>query len=140
MSRIRNIFFLLVFLVATSWGCRDRMAQIPDVPVDIVVNINQPAFFDLTVPTGWVYLTGGSRGIILYRINTEEFVAIERHSPYQPENNCSAVVDDDGVIISDPCSESSWLITDGSIVTGPTSFPLITYDVTFTDPYVYISN
>jgi len=136
--KIFSIFSLA--LVLNAWSCRDRMAQVPDVPVDIVVNINQPAFFDLTVPTGWVYLTGGSRGILLYRINPEEFIAFERHSPFEPENNCSVAVDDDGVIVSDPCSESSWLITDGSIVTGPTAFPLITYDVSFNDPYVYITN
>jgi nitrite reductase/ring-hydroxylating ferredoxin subunit len=140
MSRKTLLILLLGFVIITSWGCRDRIAQVPDVPVDIVVNINQPAFFDLTVPTGWVYLTGGSRGIILYRLNTEEFIAFERHSPFEPENNCSVIVENDGVIISDPCSDSSWLITDGSIVTGPTSFPLVTYDVRFTNPYVYITN
>jgi hypothetical protein len=138
MKKMRIFIGMIVMMFALS--CKDRMAQVPDVPVDIVININQPAFFDLTVPTGWVYLTGGSRGIILYRVNQEEFIAMERHSPYQPENACSAVVNEDGVVISDPCSASTWLILDGSIVTGPTSFPLITYDVSFNDPYVYITN
>ena len=132
--------FIGMIAMMFALSCKDRMAQVPDVPVDIVVNINQPSFFDLTVPTGWVYLTGGSRGIILYRVNQEEFIAMERHSPYQPENACSAVVNEDGVVISDPCSASTWLILDGSIVTGPTSFPLITYNVSFNDPYVYITN
>jgi hypothetical protein len=131
---------VLAICAVNQFGCKDRITQVPDVPVEIVVNINQPAFFDLTVPTGWVYLTGGSRGIILYRLDPETFVALERHSPYQAENNCAAAVSDDGVIVQDPCSESSWLITDGSVVNGPTTFPLTTYDVSFNDPYVYITN
>jgi hypothetical protein len=140
MTNTGFITILYLSVVLTLLGCRDRMAQVPDVPVDIVININEPVFFDLTVPTGWVYLTGGSRGIILYRLNLEDFVAIERHSPYESQDNCAVLVDDDGVIVSDPCSESSWLINDGSIVTGPTSFPLVTYDVTFNSPYIYITN
>jgi hypothetical protein len=140
MIKRNSIIFLYGLSVFSLLSCRDRITQVPDVPVEIVVNVNQPAFFDLTVPTGWVYLTGGSRGIILYRLNPETFVALERHSPYQAENNCAVAVSDDGVIVEDPCSESSWLITDGSVVNGPTTFPLTTYDVTFNDPFVYITN
>jgi hypothetical protein len=139
MKRIQS-WIIVGLVISMTSACRDKMSQIPDVPVDIVININEPSFFDLTVPTGWVYITGGSRGIILYRVNQEEFVALERHSPFEPEENCAVAVDQDGVIVSDPCSESSWLIHDGSIVTGPTSFPLKNYEVTFNNPYVYITN
>jgi len=137
---LRNGFILLVLLVITS-GCRDRNTdRIPDVPVNIAINIYPPDFFNLTVPSGWVYITGGSRGIIVYRKSADEFVALERHSPFQPEDNCAVVVDEDNVLVSDPCSDSQWLITDGTIVQGPTAFALETYNTSFSDPILYITN
>jgi hypothetical protein len=137
---LRNCLILLALLILTS-GCRDRNTnRIPDVPVNIAINIYQPDFFNLTVPSGWVYITGGSRGIIVYRKSTNEFVALERHSPYQPQDNCAVIVDEDNVLVSDPCSDSQWLITDGTIVQGPSAFPLETYNTSFQDPILYITN
>lgn len=138
MTRIGLALFAL--LIITS-GCRDRNTnRVPDVPVNIAINIYQPDFFNLTVPSGWVYITGGSRGIIVYRKSTTEFVALERHSPFEPQDNCAVVVNEDNVIISDPCSDSQWLITDGTIVQGPTAFALETYRTSFSDPILYITN
>jgi hypothetical protein len=118
---------VLPFSLILCLGCRDRNNnRVPEVPVNIAINIYQPDFFNLTVPSGWVYITGGSRGIIVFRKSTTEFVALERHSPYQPEDNCAVVVNEDNVIVSDPCSDSQWLIMDGTIVQGPTAFALET--------------
>jgi hypothetical protein len=133
--------FILLALVLIASGCRDRNTnRVPDVPVNIAINIYQPDFFNLTVPSGWVYITGGSRGIIVFRKSNNEFVALERHSPDQPEDNCAVVVDDDNVLVSDPCSDSQWLISDGTIVQGPTTFALETYQASFQDPILYITN
>lgn len=131
----------LFSLLVIASGCRDRnVNRVPDVPVNIAINIYQPDFFNLTVPSGWVYITGGSRGIIVYRKSANEFVALERHSPYQPQDNCAVVVNEDNVIVSDPCSDSQWLIMDGTIVQGPTAFALETYRTSFSDPILYITN
>jgi hypothetical protein len=138
---MRRFGFALITLLIVTSGCRDRNTnRVPDVPVNIAINIYQPDFFNLTVPSGWVYITGGSRGIIVYRKSTTEFVALERHSPFQPEDNCAVVVNEDNVLVSDPCSDSQWLITDGTIVQGPTAFTLRTYQATFSDPILYITN
>jgi hypothetical protein len=132
---------VLPFSLILCLGCRDRNNnRVPEVPVNIAINIYQPDFFNLTVPSGWVYITGGSRGIIVFRKSTTEFVALERHSPYQPEDNCAVIVNEDNVIVSDPCSDSQWLIMDGTIVQGPTAFALETYQTSFSDPILYITN
>jgi hypothetical protein len=136
----RNVLRLMILLLFLG-SCRDRNRdRVPDVPVNIAININQPDFFNLTVSQGWVYVTGGSRGIIVYRKSDNEFIALERHSPYKPEDNCAVTVDDDGSIVTDPCSDSKWLIMDGSIVQGPTAYPLQTYSTSFTNPMLYITN
>lgn len=135
-----RLFLFLIIVVVLSWSCRDRQSQIPYVQVNLNININEPQYFDLSVPTGYVYITGGSLGIILYRLSDTEFVALERHSPYNPEDGCRVEVKSDGVIIEDPCSDSEWLINDGSIVSGPTNFALTTYNTSFSSPYLYIYN
>lgn len=140
MSTVKWIYIITIVLVSCS-SCRDRNNyQVPYVPVNIVINIQQPDFFDLTVTTGWVYITGGSRGIIVYRRSQDEFVAIERHSTYNVDDQCAVIVAEDGVILDDPCSDSQWLITDGTIVNGPTNAPLVTYDTSFNSPYLTITN
>lgn len=137
--RTVQIFALIALLLLVS--CRDRNnGRVPDVPVNITINIALPEFFDLTVTTGSVYITGGSRGIIVYRKSETEFVAIERHSTYLPENECAVVINDDGLILEDPCSGSQWIITDGTLVEGPASMPLVTYDTQFSNPILYITN
>lgn len=127
-------------LCVLSWSCRRDNGQVPLVPVNMQININQPDFFNLSVVTGWVYVTGGSRGIIVYRKSQTEFIALERNSSYNPAQGCAVTVNADGIIISDPCSDSKWLITDGSVMQGPASAPLQNYNTDFQDPILYISN
>ncbi len=105
-----------------------------------MLNIQTVDYFSLSVPGGYAYVTGGSRGLIVYRKTQTEFVVLERHSAYKPEDNCAVVVMDDGVIIDDPCSDSQWLIMDGTIVNGPAAMPLRTYSSNYQDPYLYITN
>jgi hypothetical protein len=133
-------FILFIAVVLVVVGCRDRQSQIPVVSVNFSININEPQFFDLSVPTGYVYVIGGSQGIIVYRINETDFIALERHSPVNPEDDCQVIVAEDGVIIEDPCSNARWLINDGSVVDGDNSFALRTYETSFNNPILYIFN
>ncbi|HEY8404488.1 MAG TPA: hypothetical protein VIK71_07740 [Flavobacteriales bacterium] len=138
---MRKALLILMGIAMLSSRCRDKQqGLVPNVPFERTINVLAPEFFDLQVPGGWVYHTGGSRGIIIYRKTENEFVILERHSPYRPEDNCAVVVMDDGVIIQDPCSNSQWLIMDGSIVNGPTAYPLRTYAYSYQEPYLYIYN
>lgn len=137
----KKLLFILVCFALISSRCRNRdNGLVPSVPFNITINVLTPEFFDLQVPSGWVYYTGGSRGLVIYRKTESEFVVLERHSTYRPEDNCAVVVMDDGVILDDPCSDSQWLIMDGSIVNGPTAMPLRTYSNYYQEPYLYINN
>src|SRR5262245_22342964 len=111
----------LVLLTAVAGllmaGCdKDDPTGVPPVAVDISVNINLPEYINLQAPGGWAYLTGGSRGLLVYRKTQEEFVAMDRHCPYQPENLCRVFVDESGVIARDSvCCHSAYLLIDGSV-------------------------
>ena len=117
-----------------------RDSNIPVRNVDIDINVNLPSYQNLNVISGWVYVTGGSRGIIIYRRSETEFVAYERHSPYQPEDNCRVSVADDEITIEDECSDSKWSILDGSIINGPTSRPLLQYTTSWNEPFLRVYN
>ncbi len=138
ITRILGILIVGSLLTA---GCRNRdHGLVPNVPFERTINVLTPEFFDLQVTGGWVYYTGGSRGIIIYRKSPNEFVVLERHSTFEPENNCAVVVMDDNVLLDDPCSDSQWLIMDGSIVNGPAALPLRTYSHSYQEPYLHIWN
>jgi hypothetical protein len=83
-------------------GCRkEERGGVPLTPVDININVNNPSYADLAVTGGWVYLTGGSQGIIVYRSSPETFVALDRHCPYQPAEYCRVTVDESEIIARD---------------------------------------
>ncbi len=125
-----------------AFGCkREERGGVPLTTVDISINVNNPSYVDLAVPGGWLYLTGGSLGIIVYRRTNEEFVAMDRHCPYQPGDLCRVFVDDTEVIARDTlCCGSAFLITDGSVNQGPAALPLQRYNTSFNGTILRIFN
>ncbi|HQW86581.1 MAG TPA: hypothetical protein PLH93_05310 [Flavobacteriales bacterium] len=120
---VAMVVVLLSGLLLTATGCRkETSGGVPLTQVDFQINVNNPAYNDLAVPGGWLYLTGGSLGIIVYRKSMEEFVALDRHCPYQPAELCRVHVDGTDVIARDTtCCGSAFLIMDGSVTQGPAS-------------------
>src|SRR6218665_3450712 len=128
----KKILLISLGIALLSSRCRDNGSGIvPYVPFNHTINVLSPEYFDLQVPSGWVYYAAGSQGLIIYRKTESEFVVLERHSTYRPEDNCAVVVMDDGVILDDPCSDSQWLIMDGSVVNGPAAMPLRIYSYSY---------
>jgi len=137
---LKNTLLIALFFLCTLPGCRDDNNIVPLVDVDFSININEPSFFNLTNITGWEYVTGGSRGILIYRNNLDQFTAFDRHSPFEVDQNCQVSVLEDNLTVADPCSESTWLILDGTILTGPTSWPLKQYSTQFNGSILRVFN
>ena len=138
----RSLLVVWCLVLVTGSACRkeDRVG-VPYTGVDISINVNNPAYVDIQVPGGWLYLTGGSNGIIVYRRTLEAFTALDRHCPYQPENLCRVVVDNTEVIARDTaCCHSAFLIIDGSVTEGPASIGLQQYNTTFNGTTLRIYN
>ena len=127
-------------LVLLQSRCNDTQQFIPYVPVDFSVNVNLPAYIDLSVPSGHVVVNGGSQGIILYRYTLDQFVALDRHSTFDIPANCQVEVAEDGLLITDPCSNSEWLIIDGSVISGDAIYPLHRYATQWNDPILRVFN
>ena len=128
----------IVFFTACK---KENQSGVPYTGVDISINVNNPAYVDIQVPGGWLYLTGGSLGIIVYRKTLDEFVALDRHCPYQPEALCRVVVDDSEVMARDTaCCHSAFLIMDGSVTEGPATLGLQRYNTSFNGTVLRIYN
>jgi nitrite reductase/ring-hydroxylating ferredoxin subunit len=137
-------FYLTFFLLFSvlNFGCRKRKnTVIPYVPVNIYIYPSDPNFNKINTPGGWVYLNGGSRGIIVYRRSNEEFVAYDRHCTYDTENACGQVeVTTSQITAIDSCCMSEFVLTDGSVVKSPATNPLQAYQVNYNGNELRIFN
>src|SRR5688572_22531461 len=83
--------YVFILLIVTGFSCGKNRSVIPNVLVDITVNVNNPSYMTLTAVGGFMYFSGGSRGIIAFRNSTESFNAFDRHCPYEPEESCGVL-------------------------------------------------
>ena len=138
------IFFKIIFLIIAIYisACSKEESQIPYVPVNITLYVSDPQFVNLNAVTGWTYLTGGSRGILVYRRSNDEFMAYDRHCTYQPEDPCGVIeVEQSGSFTAiDSCCGSKFLITDGSVNAGPARQPLKQYQTDYDGTRLLIYN
>lgn len=138
---MKPLFLSITLIVLLSISCKKDKEVIPNVPIDLYVYTNDPQFIDLNAVGGWVYVAGGSRGIIIYRKSNDEFMTYDRHCTYQPNNSCARVeVNSSDIIAVDSCCGSQFVITDGSVSNGPASQPLRAYQNTYDGTVLHIYN
>tara|TARA_R110001592_G_scaffold325782_4_gene606300 strand:+ start:213591 stop:214010 length:420 start_codon:yes stop_codon:yes gene_type:complete len=135
------LVFGLFFANSIFISCKDTNTRyIPYVPIQINKSINNPDLIDLQVVGGVVYLTGGSKGLILYRRTEEVIKCYDRHSTYLPDNNCRVSLDSSNIAVKDPCSNSRWILTDGNPIGGEATVPLQEYTCDFDGQRINIVN
>ena len=135
------LFFMMVFILLTPQCKKDNNDQIPYVYVNFYLNPNSTQYSELNNVGGYIYVTGGVRGIILYRKTIDDFVALERNCPYQPLNACATVeVEQSGLLAIDSCCGSEFLIIDGSLVTGPATTQLKLYQTSYDGNNLHVYN
>ena len=147
MSRIRPSYInlplgILLILLLSQATCDNRVQNIPYIPVNFDINLDLPAYNTLTFPSEHLLLEGGSKGLIVYAYTSDQFVVLDRHSTFDINLGCRVNVDSDGLMISDEsdCSESKWLIIDGSVSQGPALLPLHRYNTSWNPPILSVYN
>lgn len=138
---MKNWLYILLIPILFFSCKKDKNSNIPLVSVNITINTNDPAYNSIAVPGGWIYINGGSRGIIIYRVNNDSFHAYDRHCTYDSGNSCALVsVDGTNITVLDDCCGSKFLLTDGSVTNGPASLPLKQYTTSFDGSVLRIFN
>ena len=120
-----------IFLILIVFGCSCKKSadQIPGAAVDFYIYLSQPDFVHLNTVGNYVYVTGGVKGVIVYHKTIDEFAAFERACPYDP-NTSGAIVEIDSVSLLnwvDYHCGSKFNILDGSVVNGPSAYPMRAY-------------
>lgn len=138
---------LLGSVLVFGFACKKKTQQnnnnsnVPYTQVNITIYPNDPLYFKVQTPGGWMYLNGGTNGIILYRKTASEFVALERTSTYYPEDpSALAKVQSDNFTCKDTVSGSKWQIVDGVVMSGPATIALKRYNTNYDNNALRIYN
>ena len=130
--KIKCISFFLFIILVTS--CVRNQNIVPYVYVNQYINISLPSYSSLNAVGGWIYITGGSKGIIVYRQSFDQFSAYDRHCTYNANNPCGkASVDSTNSFVECSCDGSQYQLYDGLVIQGPALYSLKPYQTTF-DP------
>jgi nitrite reductase/ring-hydroxylating ferredoxin subunit len=113
-------------------GCEGYDDGMPRVPVNFYIYLYDASYFDLLNYGGYVYVTGGISGIVVYRLSEWEFVAFDRACPYDWDHEDSWIwVEPDRLTLKCQKCGSLFNILDGGIIIGPSQFPLRRYATNF---------
>jgi hypothetical protein len=142
-----TIFMLLVFAPACD---KDDSGRLPLPPMNLTIDPNSTIYQDINVVGGWMYLDEmdgaepPSRGVIVYRLSTDQFLAYERTPPFKPDSCCNVAntvctaLIVDYPYIKDTCTNSKYIILDGSVVEGPSNMSLSMYVTEYYGDLLYI--
>ena len=135
------LFFSIAVLLISTSGCKKDDDTVPSVQVNIYIYTTDAEFADLNAVGGWIYLTGGAQGIVVYRLSQDEFMAYDRNCTYQPTKaNAVIVVEQSGITALDNSCGSKFLLTDGSVLEGPAPDILKRYQTNFDGNLLRIYN
>ena len=116
-SLMRKLLFLCLLIPFLSCEKNETIDLLPEVPVDISINLDLPQYIELQTPSGWVYTTGlndGIKGIFIQNtgIGSPPYKAFERACP---NNDCDAAMTFDGSLkFKCSCDDSEYSVLDGS--------------------------
>jgi hypothetical protein len=135
-----SLYILIISLFL--FGCnKAQNTNVPLTTVNHTIYTDNPAYISVSVPGSWMYLNGGSRGLLLYRASNFEFIVYDRHCTYDSNNSCAQVtVDASNIVARDDCCGSEFLIIDGSVIKNPASLPLKRYQTSFDGSVLRIFN
>ncbi|MDD3722987.1 MAG: hypothetical protein PHW92_10990 [Lutibacter sp.] len=111
---MHKLFLLLVLAVFFSCEKNETNDLLPDVYVDETINLNLPQYIDLQTPSGWAYVKGGIKGIVIQNtgIGNPPYKAFDRACP---NNDCTTSMTFDGSLrMKCSCDKSEYSIIDGS--------------------------
>lgn len=137
---MKKLVLLFIGTILFS-SCKQNKSFIPFVAVNVVINIQDPAFQKLNGIGGWAYAEGGSKGLIIFKSDFDKFMAYDRHCTYKPSNSCSKVnVDENGILAIDTCCLSKFQLIDGNPIEGPAAVGLQQYNTSFDGNIIQVWN
>ena len=138
-----KFFFLITILSLIFIKCdKNNNDVVPNVYVNFTIYINEPDYAELNAIGNSVMVTGGSKGIIIYRSSLNEFCAYDRCCTYKPSEKDEYVqlLEQGSPIVVDSTCGSKFNLVDGSVINGPAVLPLKKYNADFDGNGVHVYN
>jgi nitrite reductase/ring-hydroxylating ferredoxin subunit len=140
--------FLIVSLIcfAITTGCKKdsttNTSGVPNVAVNISIDIYSANYAALEVVGGWEYVTGGYGGILIFCNASNSYLAFDRGCPYDCETNSKAIitVQSGNITAVCPVCGTTYSLYSGQITKGPGSVALKQYYTSFDGTYITVSN
>ena len=137
-----NKYFLFVLLFVLVVSCESSIEEsgVPNVPVNIEINLNDIDNVALKLVGGYIYVQGGVRGIIVRHESQNLYKAYDRNCTFQP-TVASAIVEvhSSGFYIEDTSCTSTFDLN-GFPTGGPAEFPLKEYGISLSGDLLFIFN
>lgn len=120
----RNIYhtiLAIILIVSTlniSKSCSNRDDTVncfPEVNINVVLNLNLPAYQNLQTVGGWIYVdeqSSGTRGLIVVR-TTNGFKIYDRNAPHICPDSFSTLNVENNVKILCPSDGAEWILLTG---------------------------
>ena len=151
------ISILLLVILITSVSCNDKGGENPNIPratINVTIDPNSTLYLQLNTVGGWMYLDENpgikipypSRGVIVYRMDINEFKAYERQPPNNPNQCCEGNICTKLLLgkyyplVKDTCTNTSYSILDGSIIEGEGEYSLIQYHAYYDGALLHVYN
>lgn len=143
MKRFHFLFLLLYVMFVLSSCKKDNDnsdSNLPHAYVNFYMDLNSVIYMDLNKDGGYIYVTGGVKGIIIYR-SINEFYAYDRLCTLRSDTCKILEMEKNGFYCFDSSCKSKFLILDGSPeASGPAKIPLIKYKTSFDGRYLHVYN
>ena len=131
-----TVFFMLLSCWGNS-GCKSERdySNIPYIYTDTTIDVTSAMFHNLEFIGGWGYIPNGYKGIFLYNMSGNEFVALERCCTHDPEILEARVYYDEkrGVLIDTICGSEFQPLFYGGVSKGPAELPLRQYKTQYSE-------
>jgi len=127
--RLFRSFGFLFLVVLSTLGCNDdRRDVVPNVFVDVTLNLNLPTYQPLSLVNGMIiYPQAGYRGLFIHQSAFQEFKAFDVACTQQPSDPCHILgIDTATLLLQCPCC-SSRFSADGFPARGPATLTLKSY-------------
>jgi nitrite reductase/ring-hydroxylating ferredoxin subunit len=115
--KLRFIFLFVVLIISCKKN--KNLHPVPNQSFDFTIDLTLPSYADLNGVGGYAFVTGGSKGIIVYRRSIDEYIAFDRHSPADVDGSCATALtpnSDNFLVLEDACNNAEFSLYDGSAI------------------------
>ena len=124
--------FFYILLITGFISCSnsdDQNPILPDVPVNITLFLNNPSNNNLKAVGGMVEVSGGIKGIVVYRASIDNYLAYDLACPHLSPSACTKMIVEDGLNMECTCDNTKFALALGGAPQSGTQYPAKQYRV-----------